>query len=313
MNHYELLPLSLRLFDGEGGAEGDAQAAPELTQRGKKAGEYDNVVFGKQPEEALEAQNAPDAGEQKADVIVTSDTREEQRRKYQELVQGELKEFRDEEFQQIFNRRFKDYNNLKERVDKAQPVLDMLTQRYGLAEGDMAGLQAALESDNAYWQEAADAAGMDVEQFRQFQRLQRENQALLRAEEQRRTDAKVQQQLFAWQQEAQQVKGKHPEFDLTAELRNRNFVAQLKSGVPMELAYLTQHYEEKMQSAMSYAAATTEKQVVDNVRAKGQRPAENGASSRNPGFVYKTDPREFTKKDRAEVARRAARGEIITF
>ena len=49
---FSMLPVNLRLFDGEGGAEGGTQgetqqsAVPGNTRRGK-TGEYDNVIFGK--------------------------------------------------------------------------------------------------------------------------------------------------------------------------------------------------------------------------------------------------------------------------
>ena len=57
-------------------------------------------------------------------------------------------------------------------------------------------------------------------------------------------------------------------------------------------------------------ARKTEKQVVDGIRAKGSRPAENGTSSQS-AFTVKDDPHKWTKQDRAEVARRVARGETI--
>ena len=44
-------------------------------------------------------------------------------------------------------------------------VIDMLMQRYGIADGDVQKLMSALESDNAYWNAAAEEAGMDVEQW----------------------------------------------------------------------------------------------------------------------------------------------------
>ena len=59
-------------------------------------------------------------------------------------------------------------------------------------------------------------------------------------------------------------------------------------------------------------AAQAQKQVVDNIRSRGSRPAENGTVSRS-GFTYKSDVSKLSKEDRAEIARRAARGETITF
>ena len=80
-----------------------------------------------------------------------------------------------------------------------QPVIDMLMQRYQIGDGDMGKLSQAIENDDAYWSEAAEEAGMSVEQYKQFQKLQRENEALLRQQRQRQNDQRAQQQLHPCQ------------------------------------------------------------------------------------------------------------------
>ena len=59
-------------------------------------------------------------------------------------------------------------------------------------------------------------------------------------------------------------------------------------------------------------AKATEKQVVDGIRAKGARPQENGTTSQG-AFIVKDDVSKLSKRDRAEIIRRAARGEHIEF
>lgn len=86
----------------------------------------------------------------------------------------------------------------------------------------------------------------------------------------------------------------------------------LKSGVPMEHAYKTLHFNELMHDAMATAASNTEKSVVSNIRAKGSRPIENGTAAQS-AFTIKDDVSKLSKKDRADIARRAARGEKIVF
>ena len=65
-------------------------------------------------------------------------------------------------------------------------------------------------------------------------------------------------------------------------------------------------------SYSQYYNKSAAQQVTDNVRARGARPAENGVSS-GSGFLVKSDVSKLTKKDRAEIARRAAHGEKIVF
>jgi hypothetical protein len=67
-----------------------------------------------------------------------------------------------------------------------------------------------------------------------------------------------------------------------------------------------------MDEIMSGVAKKVESTVAETIRANGHRPAENGTSSQS-GVVYKNDVSALTREDRAEIARRAARGEKIGF
>ena len=334
MKHSDiLLDVSLRLFDGEGGAaapaagegaagdgnKGGSQASPAPTRRGKSGG-FQNVLFGKQGDEPTAAGDEPGpegkaqpsaAGKGKeGDVVTTSNTLEDRRKEFQELVNGEYKDIYTEETQRIIDRRFREARNLEERAAKQQPVIDMLMQRYKIADGDLGKLAAAVENDNAYWSEAAEEAGMSVEQYKQFQKLQRENAALLRAQRMQQSQRAAQQQLQKWYSEGEQVKAVYPDFDLGAESKNPQFISMLKAGVPVQHAYEVIHMDEIKAGVAQSTARQTEKQVVDGIRAKGNRPAENGTSSQS-AFTVKDDPHKWTKQDRAEVARRVARGETI--
>lgn len=334
MKHSDiLLDVSLRLFDGEGGAaapaagegaagdgnKGGSQASPAPTRRGKSGG-FQNVLFGKQGDEPTAAGDEPGpegkaqpsaAGKGKeGDVVTTSNTLEDRRKAFQELVNGEYKDIYTEETQRIIDRRFREARNLEERAAKQQPVIDMLMQRYKIADGDLGKLAAAVENDNAYWSEAAEEAGMSVEQYKQFQKLQRENAALLRDQRMRQNQRAAQQQLQKWYSEGEQVKAVYPDFDLGAESKNPQFISMLKAGVPVQHAYEVIHMDEIKAGVAQSTARQTEKQVVDGIRAKGNRPAENGTSSQS-AFTVKDDPHKWTKQDRAEVARRVARGETI--
>ena len=334
MKHSDiLLDVSLRLFDGEGGAaapaagegaagdgnKGGSQASPAPTRRGKSGG-FQNVLFGKQGDEPTAAGDEPGpegkaqpsaAGKGKeGDVVTTSNTLEDRRKAFQELVNGEYKDIYTEETQRIIDRRFREARNLEERAAKQQPVIDMLMQRYKIADGDLGKLAAAVENDNAYWSEAAEEAGMSVEQYKQFQKLQRENLALRQAQRQRQSQQAAQQQLQKWYGEAEQMKTDYPDFDLGTESKNPQFISMLKAGVPVQHAYEVIHMDEIKAGVAQSTARQTEKQVVDGIRAKGNRPAENGTSSQS-AFTVKDDPHKWTKQDRAEVARRVARGETI--
>ena len=310
--------MDLSLFDGEGAgaaAPGDGSTAAQAAAvpgKGKTGDKYANVRFGRQGDGATatgtvtNAQEPPrDAGgEENAEVQVTSNTLEERRKAFRELVSGEFKDIYTEETQRMMNRRFSQTQRMEARLNDQQGVIDLLMQRYHIDDGDLGKLTAALDSDDAYWSEAAEEAGMTVEQYKQFQQLQRENEALHRDQEGR--------QAQQWFQEAQEVARKFKGFDFAQELQNPQFTAMLRAGTPVEHAYKVMHFDELMGNAMQVTAAHTEKAVADNVRARGTRPAENGASTQS-AFTVKDDPSKLTRADFEEIARRVARGEIISF
>lgn len=330
MKFRDLQAMNLRLFDGEGAgaaatgdgsAAGAAQAAtPGSTRRGKSGDNYSNVLFGKQGDgaaatgtvtNAQEPSHAAGGAEGKG-VQVTSDTLDERRRAFREMVNGEFKDIYTEETQRMLNRRFGENREMEERMQGQQAVIDMLMQRYHIEDGDLSKLTSALDNDSAYWSEAAEEAGMSVEQYKRFQKLQRENAELQRAQEGQQERARVQRQAQQWFQEAQVVAQKFKGFNFAQELQNPQFTAMLRAGTPVEHAYKVMHFDELMGDAMQVTAANTEKAVADNVRARGTRPAENGTNAQS-AFTVKDDPSKLSKADFEEIARRVARGEIISF
>lgn len=301
--------LVLNLFgEGEGGAatgENNSPAAPT----GKKSGDLSNVVYGIQ---ANDAETSPAAAGEKQGVQVTSDTLEDRRKAFREMINGEYKDVYTEEFQKAFNRRFPDYKALQQRATDTQEILDKLSARYNVMDGDMQKLSRAIDNDNAYWEVAAEEAGMGVEQFKELQQMRRQNAVLMQQERDRMARSRADAQVQKWFQEGQAVKAKFPDFDLNTELKNPAFVSQLKAGTPVEHAYKVVHFDALMGDAIQLTAANTESAVVNNIRAKGARPTENGTASQSP-FIVKKDVRALTRADRDEIARRVARGETISF
>lgn len=315
----ELLDVTMDLFDGgaaggegtgaEGGQTGEgtaqAPAAGEQKQEKKPV-----VLYGKQ--DPTGAGTEETVVDKPAETVTTSDTLEDRKKRYRDLMNGEFKDLYTEDTQRIIDRRFRQAKAAEEQLSKNQPIIDMLMDRYKITDGDPAKLQKAIDADNALWAKAADEAGMSVEQYKEFQRIKRENKTLLAEQQARRTRETVDRQAQAWIQEAYAMRELYPHFDLGTEMQDRQFMSMLKSGVPVRTAYEVRHMEEIKKAVEQSAAKATEKQVVDTIRAKGMRPAENGTAAQS-GFTVKDDVSKLSKKDRAEIARRVARGEKITF
>lgn len=300
------LDIDLCLFDGgaaDGGdgaggitGEGTTGIGPAAAGQGKAAGDRKG--------------GAPVAGGQEGRT--DAQRKQERRKHYQELINGEFKDLYTSDVQNIIDRRFKTTKELERWVGKSQPILDLLMERYGIGDGDTEKLQKAIDAENADLARAAKKAGMSVEEYRRLQRLRGENRDLLDAQRQRQVREKVEVQLRQWYGEGEKLQKLYPNFDLGRESKNPRFLALLRSGIPVRHAYEVIHMDEIKEGVAKAAARSTEKQVVDAIRAKGVRPAENGTAAQS-GFTVKGDVSKLTKKDRAEIARRAARGEKITF
>ncbi len=146
------------------------------------------------------------------------------------------------------------------------------------------------------------------QQLRQIRQLRQESAAILKTQSQQRQRQGAQRQLRQWSGEAEQARAVYRQFDLSVEARDPRFRSMLRSGVPVQLAYEVIH----MNEIKDQQARATEKQVVAGIRAKGVRPQENGIAAQS-GFTVKNDVSKLTRADRAEIARRVAKGEKISF
>lgn len=300
-----LVPMNLHLFEGEGGGTASGgTAAPAAGEQ--STGDLSQVVYGKQ--EGQPQATAPDTTTQ-SDADSATQT-EERTQAYRDLIQGEYKDLYNQDVQRIVKNRLKGYDDLKQANASQQEIIDRLSAKYGTA--DLTQLAQAIDNDSVMWEQEADKAGMTTEQYMKFQQLQRQSQQLMRQEQERAQQEQQRQQVNAWMQEAETVKQQYPGFDLEREMANDRFRATLLSGVPMLDAFRAMHFDELQSMTATTAARQAEAAVTANVRANGTRPKENGARQQS-SFTVKSDVSKLTRQDRAEIARRVANGESISF
>lgn len=321
-----MFAVDLQLFN-DGGATGGAEASattadapkaeniPSGSSRRSKTGEFDNVVFGKQEgttsddATSLDTEGNP-TGAGKTDVTTTSDSLEARRKAYNDLINGEYKDLDQERFQQVFDRRFKQVKGMEADLAAQKPILDKLMARYGVS--DVAQLDKALTEDTEYWEAVAEEHGMTVEQYHAMQKLERENEELRAIRQRQIGQQQFQQQIDKWYQEADKVKELYPSFDFKTEAQNPEFLSLLRNGNTVEHAYKVLHFDELTQNAARVAAQTADAQAQARIKQKASRPSENGTSSKS-AVIVKNDVSSLTRKERAEIARRVARGETIKF
>lgn len=296
-----LFKINLRMFDGasSGAGDGDSSAlgVTNSTAASANGNNLENVVYGKQPNDPNSVANAEDA-----------------KAKYDSYRKGEGKQFIDKDIETAIRRRFKDYNTLKESNTKMQNVMSALATRYGIDANDTDALSKAIADDDSYYEKAADNANMSVEQYKKMMRLEAENAELQRIRAEEANRAEFNRRYAEWSAQAEGAKTVYPNLDLNAEMQNKDFFDLVNRGIDVKTAFEVIHKDEIINGAVSVTAQRTaqavQQQTVNNIRTKGLRPNESAGSAQS-GFVPKTDPSKWTKKDRQEIERRVMKGDKI--
>lgn len=305
-----LFPMNLQLFaeggapSGDGGGQGTGVTAPAagVQTKGAKSNPLANVVYGKQPQESAPAAEVQKEPEQQP----TTDLDKE----FEELIKGKYKDQYNKRTQDTVQKRLKGAKETEERLTAMNPLLDLLSARYGVKADDTAGLIKALEGDDAFFEQAAQEHGMEAKDYRKLMQLQSENSRLKRQTEEQFRQEQMNKQYAAWEQQAVDAKKLYPNLDLNVESQNPQFRQLLMAGIDVGTAYLALHRDDILAGAMQHTAKTVEQKLANKIAAGNSRPPENGASGQSAA-VIKTDPSKWTKADREEVRRRAARGEKI--
>ena len=306
-----LFPMNLQLFaeggapSGDGGGEGagvTAQAAAVQT-KGAKSNPLANVVYGKQAQESAPAAEVQKEPEQQPTVDLDAE--------FEELIKGKYKDQYGKRVQNTVQQRLKGAKETEDRLTAMNPLMDLLSARYGVKADDTEGLIKALEGDDAFFEQAAQDHNMDAKDYRKMLQLQSENTRLKSQQEQQFRQEQMNKQYEAWEQQAEEARKLYPNLDLNIESQNPQFRQLLMAGVDVGTAYLALHRDDVLAGAMQATAKNVEQKLANKIAAGNSRPPENGASGQSAAII-KTDPSNWTKADRAEVRRRVARGERIT-
>lgn len=285
------------MFDGEGSSMGDSNGDSTQSQQGET-----EIKYGKQPTDS----DTQEIKETEAEASSTP------KKTFKELISGEYKDDYTKATQEIINKRFKETKEMQAKIDSLTPLQEALSLKYGIEDGNIDSIMKAIDSDSEFLAAQAEEHGMTVEQYKQFTKLESQNKVLRAAQAQAESQQKADAQIQEWMQQADILKETFPNFDLNEEVKNEAFIGMLKAGVPMEHAFKVAHYDALMQDAIEQNTKATEKAVTENIRAKGNRPQENGTNL-GSAFTIKNDVHKLTKEDRAEIARKASRGEYIEF
>ena len=302
--------LDLQMFaegtggDGGTGAEGATgvtATAAGSQQKGVKSNPLADVKYGLQPTE----EKAPAA------EVVENPT-EDRNAKFEALIKGEYKYLYDARVQDTVQKRLKSSKETVEKYEALAPTLEALAKKYGVDAADIKALNKAIEDDDSYYEQEALEKGITVEQLKEIRKMEKENAELKRQMEEQNRKENANKLYAQWMEQAETAKSVYPSFDLRAEMQNPKFVDLLRSNIDVRTAYEVIHKDDIIAGAMQFTAKKVEQKIADKIIAGGARPSENGNSSQGAS-VTKSDVSTLTRADRAEIARRVARGEKISF
>ena len=113
-------------------------------------------------------------------------------------------------------------------------------------------------------------------------------------------------------EQAQRLGESYPGFDLEQEMQEPTFAALVHAKVPLKAAYEVVHLEDVAYLAACRAKNELQRQITETIRIRGSRVPENGIYA-HCGIPLGRDVARLSREQRADYARRAAKGEKITF
>lgn len=337
--------MNLQLFaegGGDGGAAGDgAEAAPavqapelrpaqeRLAKRSRPGRAAKAAPAAEEPSQSPADDSSPDGGAQETQEEKPEEQKEpepkptdpaEKRKAFGQLMQSEYAAEFEEALQRASEMAVQ--NVLDNPAVKG--LMDALGEAYGIdvqSADNLAALTEAVKNgkvkNDEYYETLAAERGISVKTAREMDRmeseLQRANAEKQRAEQIRQA-AEHQQRAAAvraqWEAEAAQLKVKYPAFELDEVLNNPSVADMIRRGIGLEAAYRAAYFDQLMEASTARTAQQVEQGVTARIQQRAQRPAENGA---HPGGAaeMKVDVAHMTAKQRAELAKRARRGERI--
>lgn len=335
--------MYLQLFaegGGDGGAAGDGVEAAPAVQAPELRPAQERLAKRSRPGRAVKAAPAPSAdggadagtppkGEPSAEETTGEAQQQEEpkqadpaqkRRAFGQLMQGEYAA----EFEEAMQRAAQLAVQSVQENPAVKGLLEALGEAYGIDAGNAENLEALTEAvksgkvkNDEYYETLAAERGISVKTAREMDRmeseLQRANTEKQRAEQVRQA-AEHQQRAAAvraqWEAEAARLKVKYPAFELDEVLNNPSVADMIRRGIGLEAAYRAAYFDQLMEASTARTAQQVEQGVTARIQQRAQRPAENGA---HPGGAaeMKVDVAHMTAKQRAELAKRARRGERI--
>ena len=284
------------------GTQVDARLAARMEQQARKRKSRGEAPVKQaaqaaiQPQENAPAEEAPDLDAEWAEA----------KKKFKDQYGRDVKAAVDD--------RFKNQKDANAELGKVMPAIRALAQKLGLDENDTDGVVNTILDDDSLYEEAAEAAGMTVEGYKNFKAMEEENERWKAKEAQEQEQMFFRQHFQNLAMQGEELKQRFPDFDLRKEMENETFrrLTAPNSGLTLEAAYYAVHHAELEPQAMAYGIQRARTQMSQTLQANRARPVEGAMKQGQPANVA-IDPRSMTREQRQQLKERARRGERIEF
>lgn len=248
---------------------------------------------------------------------------EGQEESFEDLIKTKYKKDFDSRVQAIVKSRVKDARKnakqMEERMGKMQPVMELFGRKYGISTENLTDeaieqIAGRILEDNSFYEDEAMQRGLDVETYKAMQRMERENAALKKFQQDTQANQETQRKFGEIARQAEDLKSLYPEFDLQQEMENPEFQRLTwGAGVPLQTAYEVIHRDELLPAAMQYTAQRTAEKISNSIQSGIKRPAEGGISDQSASLTGGKRPRDWSKEEREAIRNRVRSGERVVF
>ena len=233
--------------------------------------------------------------------------------RWEEFKKGEYKELYGRDVQNAIRERFKNQADVQQQLDGMQPMLQALMKKTGAE--SVEELQKLIMDDDSLYEEEAEEAGMPVERYKEFKRLQEEHDQRA-AEDQRRQEMNdLQNHIMDLKRQAEELKQVFPAFNLDQEVLNPEFRKLTgPGGISVKQAYMALHGEELIPQLLGYGMDRAKQQMGQTIQAQRMRPAEGAMNGQSQVAAEpKIDPAKLSRKEREMYKQLVRKNVFVSF
>ena len=263
----------------------------------------------------MSGQAAPVQAQAPQQPVNVPDAQGQQEETFESLIAGKYKQQYDSAVgaavQKAVKQRLKGQGQMKAQIDAMAPLVDQLGVLYGIDTSDprkidYAALAQRFGADNRIYDAEAVERGTTPEAVRSEYAHRAETAGMRRQLQEYQIQETFANVRAGFERDVAARYGAN--FD--DEMANADFARLIAANVPPKTAYEVVHMAEIQQAQAQAAANMARSNVMNTIQAQAARPDEIGGNAAG-GELTRTDPRSWTKEQRADIIRRVQRGEKI--